>query len=112
MACPERRPCWERSRTRRHGRKKTRSKAITSMEDQQNFEATRPGSADPAVALAQALGQLPKQPAPKPNIAIATSVEALAEELGLKLGDQNELTIRRIKRRKSYSFIPANVTAM
>src|SRR5436305_9202812 len=82
------------------------------MEDQQNFEATRPGSADPAVALAQALGQLPKQPAAKPDIAIATSVQALAEELGLKLGDQNELTIRRIKRGKSYSFIRANGTAI
>ena len=82
------------------------------MEDQQNFEATRPGSADPAVALAQALGQLPKQPAAKPDIAIATSVQALAEELGLKLGDQNELTIRRIKRGKSYSFVRANGTAI
>ena len=80
------------------------------MEDQQNFEATRPGSADPAVALAQALGQLPKQPAAKPDIAIATSVQALAEELGLKLGDQNELTIRRVKRGKSYSFSRANGT--
>ena len=30
------------------------------MMDQQNFEATRPVSADPAVALAEMLGQLPK----------------------------------------------------
>src|SRR5437763_12187846 len=82
------------------------------MEDQQNSEATLPGSADPAVALAQALGQLPKQPAAKPDIAIATSVQALAEELGLKLGDQNELTIRRVKRGKSYSFVRANGTAI
>src|SRR5258707_5541942 len=29
-------------------------------------------------------------------------------ELGLKLGDQNELTIRRIRRGKSYSFVRAN----
>ncbi len=28
--------------------------------DQQNFEATRPASADPAVALTEMLGQLPK----------------------------------------------------
>ena len=31
------------------------------MMDQQSFEATRPVSADPAVALAEALGQLPKE---------------------------------------------------
>ena len=51
--------------------------------------------------------------AAKPNIAgiaAKTSVEALAGELGLTLGDQNELTIRRIKRGKSYSFIRANGT--
>src|SRR4051794_38505298 len=59
------------------------------MMDQQNFEATRPASADsPPVA--------PQNPA---------SVESLAHELGLKLGDQNELTIRRIKRGKGYSFL-------
>ena len=32
--------------------------------------------------------------------------------MGLKLGDQNELTIRRIKRGKSYSFVRANGTAI
>src|SRR6202048_5240266 len=87
------------------------------MMDQQNFEATRPASADPAVALAEALGQLPKAPlkgrAAKPNItgiAAKTSVEVLAGGLGLTRGDQNELTIRRIKRGKSYSFIRANGT--
>jgi DNA topoisomerase I len=62
------------------------------MMDQQNFEATRPASADPA-PLAPSL----------PN-----SVESLAQELGLKLGDQNELTIRRIKRGKGYSFVRAD----
>ena len=41
-----------------------------------------------------------------------TSVEDLAEELGLKLGDQNELTIRRVKRGKTYSFVRANGTAI
>jgi DNA topoisomerase-1 len=41
-----------------------------------------------------------------------TSVEALARDLGLKLGDQAELTIRRLKRGKSFSFIRANGTAI
>ena len=79
------------------------------MTDQVNFEATRPGSADPAVALAEALGQLPaasvkapaKIPSPKNKLQPKITVESLAEELGLKLADQNELTIRRIKRGKS-----------
>jgi DNA topoisomerase-1 len=81
------------------------------MMDQQNFEAPRPASADPAVALAEALGQLPKTPpVAKPTIANGVSVESLAQELGLKLGGQNELTIRRIKRGKNYSFVRANGT--
>jgi DNA topoisomerase-1 len=84
------------------------------MMDQQSFEATRPVSADPAVALAEALGQLPKPtlkaPGAKPHIVGKTSVEDLAEELGLKLGDQNGLTIRRVKRGKGYSFHRANGT--
>lgn len=80
------------------------------MMDQQNFEAPRPVSADPAVALAEALGQLPKAPVAKAKIANGTSVESLAQELGLKLGDQNELTIRRIRRGKNYSFVRANGT--
>jgi DNA topoisomerase-1 len=67
------------------------------MMDQQNFEAVRPVSADPHPAVT------PGHPA---------SVESLARELGLKLGDQNQLTIRRIKRGKSYSFIRANGTAI
>jgi DNA topoisomerase I len=79
------------------------------MTDQQNLEPPRPASADPAVALAEMLGQLPKPAADKPVVA-KTSVEELAQQLGLKLGDQNELTIRRIKRGKSYSFIRANGT--
>src|SRR5215475_12738654 len=79
------------------------------MTDQQNFEAQRPASADPAVALAEMLGQLPKPEAAAPKQAPAKiSVEELAEELGLKLGDQNELTIRRVRRGKGYSFIRAN----
>jgi DNA topoisomerase-1 len=83
------------------------------MMDQVNFEATRPVSADPAVALAEALGQLPKvTPPPSRKTAAPVSVEALAQELGLKLGEQNELTIRRIKRGKTYSFVRANGTAI
>jgi DNA topoisomerase-1 len=86
------------------------------MTDQQSFEPERPASADPAVALAKALGQWPPKKADaKPVLASAglvarTSVEELARELGLKLGDQNELTIRRIKGGKSYTFIRANGT--
>jgi DNA topoisomerase I len=87
------------------------------MTDQQNLEPPGPASADPAVALAEMLGQLPKpapeNPAPstpKTSSTTKTSVEELAEEHGLKLGDQNELTIRRIKRGKGYSFVRANGT--
>ena len=36
------------------------------------------------------------------------SVAALAKEMGLRLGDANQLTIRRIKRGKGYSFVRAN----
>src|SRR5882757_6208098 len=99
-----------------HYRKTQAEQATTVMMDQQNYEATRPVSADPAVALAEALGQLPtvpvKAPATEPSLIAKISVEALASELGLKLGDQNELTIRRIKRGKNYSFIRANGTAI
>src|SRR5215470_14831123 len=88
-----------------------RSTAHRTMTDQQNFEAQRPASADPAVALAEMLGQLPKPIVEAPKQAPAKiSVEELAEELGLKLGDQNELTIRRVKRGKAYTFIRANGT--
>ena len=87
--------------------------------DQQNFVETPGGVADPAVALAKALGQWPKEGA-KPDSskrgalggktaqATAPSVEFLAKEMGLTLGEQNQLTIRRIKRGKNYSFIRAN----
>src|SRR6202789_2329477 len=80
------------------------------MMDQQNFEAARPVSADPGVAFAETVGQTPKTPVPKPDLGAKTSVEHLARELGLKLSDQNELTIRRIKRVKSYSSVRANRT--
>jgi DNA topoisomerase-1 len=105
---------------KRHYRKNRRSKATTTMMDQQNFEATRPVSADPAVALAEALGQLPKEPvktppkartaSPKTKFDTPATVESLAQGHGLKLGDQTGLTIRRVKRGKGYSFIRANGT--
>ncbi|MGY4437597.1 DNA topoisomerase IB [Bradyrhizobium sp. LM2.3] len=86
------------------------------MMDQQNFGTIRPASADPAaVALAKALGQWPKpagsarlSPKKAFDTAPAATVEALAKELGLRLGDQNELKIRRIKRGKGYSFVRPN----
>src|SRR4029078_10656790 len=55
--------------------------------------APRPASADSVVSVT------PGHPG---------SVESLAKELGLKLGDQNELNIRCIKRGKGYSFVRAN----
>jgi DNA topoisomerase I len=87
--------------------KATWSKAHRTM-DQQNLTGAEPASADPAVALAKALGQWPKPEPPKPKLNGKTSVLELAQELGLKLGDQNGLTIRRIKRGKGYSFVRAN----
>jgi DNA topoisomerase I len=80
------------------------------MMDQQNYAATRPVSADPEVALAKALGQWPKSSPAKSTLNGKTTVEELASELGLKLADQNQLTIRRIKRGRGYSFVRANGT--
>src|SRR6187431_1540614 len=123
MAIPGPEAPPEPSHNKRHYRTNRRSRTTAVMMDQVNFEATRPGSADPAVALAEALGQLPKTPlkakipSPKEKLALSKhepkiTVESLAQELGLKLGDQNELTIRRIKRGKNYSFVRANGTAV
>src|ERR1051325_9650493 len=85
------------------------------MMDQQNLGTMRPASADPAaIELAKALGQWTKpapftRPSPKKTFDSApATVEALAKELGLRLGDQNELSIRRIKRGKGYSFVRPN----
>ncbi|MGJ4927785.1 DNA topoisomerase IB [Bradyrhizobium sp. HKCCYLS2038] len=94
------------------------------MMDQQNFESLRVGPADAEVALAKALGQWPPKPGRRKltlkDLAHAktanaqanakSSVEELANSIGLKLGDQTELTIRRIKRGKSYTFLRANGT--
>src|SRR5579871_6942805 len=98
----------------RQGRQDNRSKAFSVMTDQQNFEAPRPVSADPAVALAEMLGQLPSARVvdPQKPVVVKTSVEELAADHGLSLGDQNQLTIRRIKRGKGYSFVRANGTAI
>ncbi|MGJ4914050.1 DNA topoisomerase IB [Bradyrhizobium oligotrophicum] len=94
------------------------------MIDQQNFESPRVGPADADVALAKALGQWPPKP-PRRKLSLKdlahakaadaqghakTSVEELAKRIGLKLGDQTALTIRRIRRGKSYTFIRANGT--
>ena len=88
----------------------TRRDVKDAMMDQQNLEAVGPAATDPAIALAKALGQWPPASVQKPDLAGKTSVEELARELGLTLGDQNDLTIRRIKRGKSYSFLRANGT--
>jgi DNA topoisomerase I len=90
---------------------KGRVEAFKVMMDQQNFERAKGVPDDPAVALAEALGQLPKTP-PKVQPNGKTSVEELAEEVGLTLGDQNELTIRRVKRGKGYSFVGAHGKAI
>src|ERR1700730_10470968 len=97
MASPGPTASPEPKNANRHYRKTSRSKALNVMMDQQNFEAARPVSADPPLAVTS----------PPP-----AGVESLARELGLKLGDQNELTIRRIKRGKNYSFVRANGTAI
>src|SRR6201997_5769694 len=92
----------------------TRSRAFQAMTDQQNYEAAERAPDDADVALAKALGQWPKPPPSRPGppadpgLAITSSVESLASELGLKLGEQHELTIRRVKRGKGYSFVRAN----
>jgi DNA topoisomerase-1 len=83
------------------------------MNDQQDFTAARSKSADPDVALAMALGQWPKPSAARATARLElngkpASIEALARELGLRLGGQNQLTIRRVKRGKGYSFVRAN----
>jgi DNA topoisomerase-1 len=93
------------------------------MMDQQNFEAkleARGAGRDLAATFSPPDPRRTKARLPlKGKSALRTaadqraarlSVERLARQLGLTLGDQNELTIRRIKRGKSYSFIRANGT--
>lgn len=71
------------------------------MMDQQNFVPGGLPSAE-SVAVAPSRGNSP----------VPASVAALAGELGLRLGDQTDLTIRRIRRGKAYSFVRANGTAI
>jgi DNA topoisomerase-1 len=93
------------------------------MMDQQNFEAkleARGAGRDLAATFSPSDPRRTKARLPlKGKSVLRTaadqraarlSVERLARQLGLTLGDQNELTIRRIKRGKSYSFIRANGT--
>ena len=65
-----------------------RSKASKAMADQQNLETARPDTADPAVALAKALGQWPPaRPKTLPKTTLvhkASSVESLARDHGLE----------------------------
>src|SRR5579883_2573099 len=95
------------------------------MTDQQNLETARLDAAGPEVALAKAVGQWPKPDSAKaaftkpesaslqgisakPGARPVPSVESLASALGLTLRDQNQLTIRRVRRGKSYSFVRAD----
>lgn len=80
------------------------------MTDQQNNSGVEASPADPAIALAKVLGQWPKPESPKPASKLngKAPVELLVKEFGLRLGDQNQLTIRRIKRGSGYSFVRAN----
>jgi DNA topoisomerase-1 len=78
------------------------------MIEQHNFTPVRGVTARSAISAAKLLaGKLAER---RPARSGAHSIEALARELGLTLGDQSELTIRRQKRGKSYSFIRANGT--
>lgn len=80
------------------------------MTDQQNFEILRDnaGSAARAAPRHARFASAPGRVADHHGARV--SVEWLAQELGLTLGTQDALTIRRIKRGKSYSFIRANGT--
>ncbi len=80
------------------------------MTDQQNFEILRDnaGSAARAAPRHARFASAPGRVADHHGARV--SVEWLAQELGLTLGTQDALTIRRIKRGKSYTFIRANGT--
>ena len=93
----------ERKTDPRHYPTQAPNEADNVMTDQQNFVPTEPSSAV-SVTIEPCSG---KSGAPGVD---ALAVETLAGELGLKLGDQNQLTIRRIKRGKKYAFVRANGT--
>ncbi|HEY4203972.1 MAG TPA: DNA topoisomerase IB [Xanthobacteraceae bacterium] len=86
------------------------------MMDQQNFEVGDVGPEQTATfrplspRRTKARQPLKGKAAASDRRGARLSVERLAREMGLTIGDQNELTIRRIKRGKSYSFIRANGT--
>ncbi len=67
------------------------------MIDQQNFDISAREPVADAVTIESKAAKLR-----------VTSVELLAEDLGLTLGDQENLTIVRRKRGKKYSFLRAN----
>jgi DNA topoisomerase-1 len=71
------------------------------MTDQQSFDIS---AREPAADLVTI--------EPKAVKLRITSVELLAEDLGLTLGDQENLTITRRKRGKKYSFLRANGTVI
>lgn len=71
------------------------------MMDRQNFEVGRTDASADAVVLVPNAAELR-----------VTSVESLAGDLGLTLGDQEDLTIRRLRRGKSYAFLRANGTTI
>ncbi len=66
--------------------------------DQQTLRKAMAARVEPAVVLPRPAPAQSGPPMPGP----------LARKLGLKLGDQSELTIRRIKRGRGYSFIREN----
>jgi DNA topoisomerase-1 len=80
------------------------------MMEQQNSAQPRGASARSALSAAKALAG--KLAARRPPRSGSHSVEALARDLGLTLGDQSDLTIRRLKRGKSYAFVRANGSAI
>ena len=72
------------------------------MMDQQNFEVARD--------IAPSTGPVRIEPAAAKLT--VSSVARLARQLGLSIGDQRDLTIRRLKRGKSYAFQRANGTTI
>ena len=67
------------------------------MIDQHNFDTSTRETVTETVTIE-----------PRASKVRVTSVEALAEDLGLTLGDQDDLTITRRKRGKKYNFLRAN----
>ncbi|MBN9041742.1 MAG: DNA topoisomerase [Rhizobiales bacterium 62-47] len=80
------------------------------MTDLQNFEILRDSGGPARRSAPQPARFAPAPGRVSDRHGARVSVERLASELGLTLGTQDALTIRRIKRGKSYSFIRANGT--